>query len=119
VENDVVPEPRDREPGVAAVGYPTIGRPVAKEDWFLLWGPLGVMCGLLLVAVTILWRRLLAERGERDEEREVWRKEMAELAREHAAAFKAETEKAHQLTASVKDMAHSVLPRLQRRIVDE
>jgi hypothetical protein len=107
-------EPGPRAPTTAsstAIGYPTIGRPVAKEDWFLLWGPLGVMCAMLLALVGILWKRILVKdemiaalnlriAGIQDENAD----RLATMAKEHAMAFQQTAEKGQVLASSIRDV---------------
>jgi hypothetical protein len=114
------------------VTYPTIGRPVSRDDWYLLWGPLGFGWGLAAIIVAVLWRRMLAERretAEKDkehakalaEEHRVMRQVMEshaekleELGREHAGQFQQTTEKLHALAVTLRDALDATSRRVTR-----
>lgn len=106
--------PEDREPTATsstAIAYPRFVQPVAKDDWYLLWGPLGVMCALLLAAVAILWKRLGTKDAEiaalnlriaqiQDDNSD----KLATMAKEHASAFQQTAEKGQVLASSIRDV---------------
>jgi len=114
------------------VTYPTIGRSVPRDDWYLLWGPLGVMAMMLVVVVGILWRRLLTERSEAfaraaaadaklDAEHKAMRElmeshaeKLEELGREHAGQFQQTTEKLHALAVTLRDALDATSRRVTR-----
>jgi hypothetical protein len=132
---DVIPNaPAELDRTVASapiVSYPTLGRPVSRDDWYLLWGPLGMLALLSVVIVGILWRRLIFEREQAltrakedaaklDAEHKAMRElmeahaeKLEELGREHAGQFQATTEKLHTLAVSLRD----ALDATSRRVI--
>lgn len=122
---DVIPDaPADRRT-TATVSYPTLGGPVPRDDWYLLWGPLGMYALAATVIVVVLWKRLLTERKAADDARADERKEMRtlmeahadkleELGREHAGQFQATAEKLHILVGSLRDALDATSKRVIR-----
>ena len=126
------PAPAEQNNTTSIVTYPTIGRPVSRDDWYLLWGPLGFGWGLAAIMVAVLWRRMLAERREAsDKDREHARiiaeehkamreimeshaEKLEELGREHAGQFQQTTEKLHALAVTLRDALDATSRRVTR-----
>ncbi len=51
-------------PTVATQGIPTVGHEVKREDYLLIYGPLGIMSVIFLAIIGVLWKAYGSQRKE-------------------------------------------------------
>jgi len=110
----------------SVVAYPTMG-PVAipKADWFTIWGPLGVGWMICLAGLVALWRASRKEKQEDSkalaeanrlliEQARAHAQQLEQMARDHAQAHVAISEKLYQLAGSLRDVLDATGKRIIR-----
>lgn len=96
-------------------GLPTVGHDVPSQDWLLLWGPLGFLVLIQMIAIVVLWRRNLKLESDCDARHEKRDAAYAQVVRETSETSRVITDKYHEHAVALRATLDAAKNRIGRR----